>query len=97
MDRLAVIGLLAGPVTTSGFVPQVIKGYRSGSMSDVSLFMPLLFMVGMILWLIYGVFLGDLPVVPWNGMAIILSSVLMALKVRSARQKRKGAEPRVTR
>lgn len=73
MDRLAVIGLLAGPVTTSGFVPQVIKGYRSGSMGDVSRFIPKLFMAGMMLWLIYGVFLGDLPVVPWNGMAIILN------------------------
>ncbi len=93
---MTIIGLLAGLVTTSGFIPQVIKGYRSGSMEDVSLFMPLLLMMGMTLWLIYGVFLSDLPIVLWNGIAIGLNVVLIALKMRSG-QKKKGADPRITR
>ena len=97
MDHLTIIGLLAGLVTTSGFIPQVIKGYRSGSMEDVSLFMPLVLMMGMTLWLIYGVFLSDLPIVLWNGVAIGLNAVLIVLKLRSAGQKKKGADPPITR
>lgn len=93
---MTIVGLLAGLVTTSGFVPQVIKGYRSGSMEDVSLFMPVVLMVGMALWLIYGVFLSDLPIILWNGVAIGLNAVIIVLKLRSG-QKRKGADPRITR
>ena len=37
MDQFIVIGLVAGLITTLGYVPQVIKGYRSGSMEDVSI------------------------------------------------------------
>lgn len=59
MDQFVIIGLVAGLITTLGYVPQVIKGYRSGSMEDVSLYMPLMLMVGMSLWLAYGIILKD--------------------------------------
>lgn len=82
MDDLTFIGLAAGLITTSGFIPQVIKGYRSGRMEDVSLFMPIVLMVGMTLWLIYGIYLQDLPIIFWNAVAIGLNCVLLMMKVR---------------
>lgn len=97
MEHLILIGLMAGLVTTSSFVPQVIKGYRSGSMEDVSLFMPVMLMVGMTLWLMYGVFLGDLPIVLWNGISIGLNAALVAMKMRADGKKKKGADPQITR
>jgi MtN3 and saliva related transmembrane protein len=96
MDNLTILGLLAGFITTSGLVPQVIKGYRSGSMDDVSLLMPLVLMAGMALWLAYGVLLGDLPIIFWNGVGVSLNAILIALKIRSD-QKKKGAEPQIIR
>lgn len=96
MDHLTIIGLLAGLITTAGLVPQVIKGYRSGSMDDVSLLMPLVLMAGMALWLVYGVFLGDLPIILWNGVGVSLNAILIVLKLRSGKKK-KGVEPPVTR
>lgn len=95
MDQLTVIGLVAGLITTLGFVPQVIKGYRSGCMEDVSLTMPMVLMVGMGLWLVYGVFLGDLPIILWNAVSIGLNAALVFLKLRSD-LKVKGADPPVT-
>jgi MtN3 and saliva related transmembrane protein len=97
MDQLTVIGLVAGLITTLGFVPQVIKGYRSGRMEDVSLFMPIVLMVGMSLWLVYGIFLNDLPIIFWNAVAIALNAVMLLLKIRSDRQRKKGADPQFTR
>jgi len=97
MEHLTILGLLAGLITTSGFIPQVIKGYRSGSMEDVSLYMPVVLMVGLALWLVYGIFLDDLPIILWNGVAISLNVVLIVLKVRSIGQKKKGADPQITR
>lgn len=80
---LVILGLMAGFLTTMGFVPQIIKGYRSGNMQDVSLVMPLVLMLGMSLWLLYGIFLQDIPIVLWNTVAIVLNGVMVFLKVHS--------------
>ncbi|MHC1680980.1 MAG: SemiSWEET family sugar transporter [Methanomassiliicoccales archaeon] len=97
MDQLTIIGLVAGLITTLGFVPQVIKGYRSGRMEDVSLIMPLVLMVGMGLWLVYGIFLDDLPIIFWNAVSIALNAVMVFLKLRSDQQRKTGADPQFTR
>ncbi len=41
MDSWVLLGTVAGLFTTVGFVPQIIKGYRSKRMDDVALFMPI--------------------------------------------------------
>jgi len=88
MDISVLLGLTAGFITTMGFVPQVIKGYRTGSMKDVSLTMPVLLMVGLSLWLLYGLVLQDLPIILWNAVAMILNGTLVLLKVRCIRFER---------
>ncbi len=94
MDQLTIVGLMAGFITTLGFVPQVVKGYRSGRMEDVSLFMPMVLMLGMGLWLVYGIFLGDLPIILWNAVSIALNAAMVFLKLRSDLRRR--ADPPVT-
>ena len=89
MDNLTILGLMAGLITTSGFIPQIMRGYRTGRMEDVSLFMPLVLMTGMGLWLIYGLYLQDLPIIFWNAVAIGLNVVLVAMKLRLGKN-RKG-------
>ncbi|MBN1110353.1 MAG: SemiSWEET transporter [Methanomassiliicoccales archaeon] len=83
MDLPTIIGLSAGLLTTSGFIPQIVKGHRTGSMEDISLGMPLVLMLGMTLWLIYGIYLWDLPIILWNAAAIGLNAVLVLMKLRS--------------
>jgi MtN3 and saliva related transmembrane protein len=82
MDQWTVLGLVAGLMTTIGFVPQIIKGYRSKSMRDVSLIMPILLAVGMLFWLIYGIWLDSLPLVLWNAIALILNLIIIGLILR---------------
>lgn len=83
MDQFVIyIGLLAGFITTLGYVPQVVKGYRSGRMDDVSIFMPVVLMVGMTLWLIYGIMLEDIPIMLWNAVSVILNGVIIIMKLR---------------
>lgn len=97
MDQLTIIGLVAGLITTMGFVPQVVKGYRSGRMEDVSLFMPIVLMLGMGIWLVYGIFLNDLPIILWNAVSIALNAAMVLLKLRSDRKRKKGADPQFNR
>lgn len=97
MDHFIVIGLAAGLITTLSYVPQVIKGYRSGRMEDVSLFMPMLLMMGMSLWLIYGIILGDIPIMLWNAVSVVLNGIIILMKLHYGRQKNKEPDSPVTR
>ncbi len=86
MGPIEIIGLLAGACTTIAFVPQVIKTYKSKSAKDLSLGMFLTFWVGIILWLIYGFVVEDLPIVVANLLTLILASVILVLKVKYRNQ-----------
>ena len=77
-----MVGVLAGFLTTVGFLPQIMKGYRTKRMEDVSLLMPLVLGSGMLLWLLYGISLENLPIVLWNAIAFSMNMVVVGLKVR---------------
>lgn len=87
MDDWLMLGLVAGLMTTVGFVPQIIKSLRERSMGEVSLLMPMLLSVGMFLWLLYGLLTDDVPIVIWNAIALTLNLCLVALKVHFGRTK----------
>jgi MtN3 and saliva related transmembrane protein len=86
MDQWTALGILAGFLTTIGFVPQIVKGYRSKSMGDLSLFMPILIGVGMFMWLIYGIWLESVPLILWNAIALVLNIVIIFLILRYSRK-----------
>jgi MtN3 and saliva related transmembrane protein len=82
MDDWMVLGLVAGFLTTIGFVPQLVKGYRTKRMDDVSLVMPMLLSAGMALWLGYGLMIDSLPIIFWNIVAIGLNLGMIVLKLK---------------
>ncbi len=77
-----VLGLAAGLLTTIGFVPQLVKGYRTKRMDDVSLVMPMLLSAGMALWLGYGLMIDSLPIIFWNIVALGLNLGMIVLKLK---------------
>lgn len=81
MDQFIIIGLIAGFFTSLGAVPQIIKGYLTKKMEDVSIFMPVVLVIGMTLWLAYGIILEDIPIVLWNAVSVVLNSVMILMKL----------------
>jgi len=79
-DPWAIIGLIAGTLTTAGYLPQMIKGYRTKRMEDVSYLLLLMLGIGMSLWLVYGLLLGSLPIIVANIIAVILVFTLVGMK-----------------
>jgi MtN3 and saliva related transmembrane protein len=88
------VGSLAGAFTTISFVPQVVKTWRSGCAEDLSMLMFSLFSTGVLLWLIYGIALGSLPIVLANGITLVLASIILLLKIRYSLRRRSGAADR---
>ena len=85
MDDWMVLGLAAGFLTTIGFVPQLVKGYRTKRMDDVSLVMPMLLSAGMALWLGYGIMIDSLPIIFWNIVALVLNLGMIFIKLKFSR------------
>ena len=90
MDTTSIIGLCAGMLTTIAFVPQAFKTWRSGMARDTSLFTSVLFTVGVLLWLIYGIALQAVPIIVANAITLTLSALILAMKVRDVRRQRRA-------
>jgi len=77
-----ILGMVAGTLTTIAFVPQVVKTWRSKSTHDISYGMFILFSVGLLLWLAYGIAINSLPIMLSNIVTLILALVILGLKFR---------------
>lgn len=82
MNLVTTLGLIAGTLTTAAYLPQLIKTWRSKSAGDISWSMLITLCLGIVLWLVYGVYVQDLPVILANMVTLMLTSVILALKVR---------------
>jgi MtN3 and saliva related transmembrane protein len=82
MDIVQFLGLAAGTLTTASFFPQVIKTWKSRSAKDLSLGMFSLFCAGVLLWLIYGIIVNDVPVIAANLLTLMLALTLLFFKLR---------------
>ena len=79
---ITLIGLAAAFCTTIAFLPQVIKTWRTRSTVDLSLAMFLVFTSGIFLWLVYGLIIGDVPLIAANGITLVLSGTILYFKLR---------------
>jgi MtN3 and saliva related transmembrane protein len=82
IDNYEIIGLLAALLTTASFVPQVYKTWKSKSAESLSLTMYLVFLVGIILWLIYGIHLNSLSMIIANSITAVLAIFLIVFIVK---------------
>jgi MtN3 and saliva related transmembrane protein len=82
MTAVTLIGLFAAFCTTLAYAPQAIKTWRTRSTSDISLGMFSLMVVGVVFWLVYGVLLGDLPLIINNLVTLALAGTILVLKLR---------------
>jgi MtN3 and saliva related transmembrane protein len=77
-----VVGLAAGFLVAFGWVPQVLRVWRLRDAQEISLAFNLLSLGGTALWLAYGLFLGLLSVIIWNGVNLILLASLLLVKLK---------------
>ncbi len=76
------IGFIAAVLTTTAFVPQFLKVWKTRSTRDISLRMYLMLCTGIFLWLVYGIRLNSLPIILANGVTLGLTLAILGLKIR---------------
>jgi len=82
MDSITALGVVAGIITTASFLPQVIKTWKTRHTKDISIYMFSLLVLGMSLWLIYGIVKADLPLILANAVTIGLASIILFFKIK---------------
>ena len=79
---LDMLGYIAATLTTSAFAPQALRTIRSRDTQGISLWMYLIFTVGVALWLVYGVIAHAWPVIIGNAITLPLAVTILVLKLR---------------
>ncbi|MBP2623293.1 SemiSWEET transporter [Streptococcus oricebi] len=77
-----MIGMIAAVLTTFGFVPQVIKVIRTKDTESIALGMYLMTVIGMGLWLIHGLMIGDLALITANSISFVLAGIVLVYKIK---------------
>ncbi len=76
------VGVLAGVLTTSAFIPQAVQTWRTRSARDVNLGLLVLLVVGNSLWLTYGVLMGSWGLIVANMVTVPLCALILVVKLR---------------
>ncbi|MDJ0620949.1 MAG: SemiSWEET transporter [Calothrix sp. MO_192.B10] len=79
---LTFLGLIAATLTTGAFVPQMLKTWQTKSAKDVSYGMLITFIIGIFLWLVYGLLRQDIAIIFANAMTLIFNLIILCLKIR---------------
>ncbi len=87
MSAQEILGFIAGLLVTLALVPQLIKIFRLKSAVEISLPFTILLLVGMILWLGYGILFQLLPVIFWNAVGVGLVATLLFAKLKYGRRR----------
>ncbi len=79
-------GFVAAALTTIAFLPQVIKTWRTKKAEDVSIVMLLMFITGLLFWIVYAIQTHALPVLIANIITFILNVTILTLKLIYGKQ-----------
>ncbi|RKQ71764.1 uncharacterized protein with PQ loop repeat [Litorimonas taeanensis] len=89
MTQTEIIGFAAASLTTLSFVPQAYLVIRTKRTSGISLLMYSFYVIGVSLWLTYGILTGAKPIIASNSVTIVLAGSILFIAA-SERWKRRG-------
>jgi len=84
------LGLIGGALTTCSLIPQLIRVFKLRSAYEISLIFTLLLLIGIILWIAYGIYFKHLPIILWNAASLALVAGLLYAKLKYGR----GSNPK---
>ena len=85
-----IVGIIAGALSCTTFLPQVIKTWKSKSTKDVSLTMFIIASISTTLWIIYGVLIHSFSILATNIVVLIFSLIMLGLIFVNRKKKERG-------
>jgi MtN3 and saliva related transmembrane protein len=82
MAILDYAGYAAALCTSGAYVPQLLRVWRTRSTKDISLRMFLVLVTGLSLWLVYGIWRGEAPLIVANSVTLMLAGIILHFKLK---------------
>ena len=82
LDFIKLLGLAAGTISSVTFLPQVIRMWKTRSAKDLSLNTLSLLILGVSMWLAYGLLVADVAIIYTNSMVLAMSLTMLYFKFR---------------
>ena len=79
--NIDIFGYLAAILTTAAFLPQLIKTLKTKKADDVSLVTLIMFIIGVLCWIIYGYNISSIPILIDNLITLILNLLILISKI----------------
>ena len=79
---LGIVAILAGILILIGWVPQIIQGYKTKKLEDVSKYLLIAIFAGAVLWLVYGIEVDDIYIIGVNIAAMFLTMTVLIMKLK---------------
>ena len=79
--NIEFFGYFAAILTTLAFLPQLIKTLKTKKAEDVSLITLIMFLTGVLSWIIYGYKISSTPILIANVITFILNLLILIFKV----------------
>ena len=84
--NIEFFGYFAAILTTAAFLPQLIKTLKTKKADDVSLITLIMFICGVVSWIIYGYAISSFPILIANTITLILNLFILISKIYYARK-----------
>ena len=79
--NVEIFGFIAAILTTAAFLPQLIKTLKTKKADDVSLMTLIMFIIGVLCWIIYGYKISSIPILLANLITFILNFLILIFKI----------------
>ena len=76
-----VFGYFAAILTTAAFLPQLLKTLKTKKADDVSLATLIMFIIGVLSWIVYGIKISSIPILVANLITLILNLLILISKI----------------
>ena len=82
MEWITIVGIGASICTATASIPQLIKIHKDKKADDISLIMVLVLVVGLGLWVYYGVLKKDYIIIIANSIPCLVNMMIGVLKIK---------------
>lgn len=85
-----LFGYVSGICTTLAFLPQAIKSIVTKNVSGLSLSMYVIFCIGLISWILYGVYLNSFQIILFNSITLVFNSIILYMIITTKKRHKKA-------
>ena len=84
-----IVGYLSGVCTTLAFLPQAIKSITTKNVSGLSLYMYIIYCMGLVCWILYGVYLHSFQIMLFNSITLVFNGIILYMIIKSVPRRKK--------